>query len=690
MGGKLSRLLRPQSIAVFGGGWAANVVKQLQKAGYSGQLWPVNPNRDRLCGLPCYQHVDDLPAAPDASFVGVNRELTIDLVGRLAAKGAGGAVCFASGFLESEAEDSRGAELQQQLLKAAGDMPILGPNCYGLINYLDTVPLWPDEHGGRTVERGVAIIAQSSNIALNLTMQQRGLPIAYLLTAGNQAQTDVATIAAAVLDDERVTAVGFYLEGFGDVASFQALAEHARGLGKSLVALKSGKSMAARIANVSHTASLAGSEAASSALLQRLGIVEVHSLDVLLDTLNILHHYGPLENSSINSVSCSGGEAALMADTGDALELQYKPFSEAVRTELSDCLGPLVAIANPLDYHTYIWGDVATMARCFSAVTGTPAAMTVFVLDVPRSDLCDPAAWECAIEAISQASQQANGAVAVASSIADCMPESLAQKIIEAGCVPLSGIDIGLRAIAAAARAGELAASELRAGLLVARPRREQQKVETTLLSEFAAKQALTRFGVSTPGAQFFDNHEALLLSVDTLQYPCVLKAQGLAHKSEQGAVLLNLQSADELRTAALDLHERLQGEYQGLLVETMVDDSLVELLVGITRDASGLLVLTIAAGGISTELMSDSSTQLLPTSAPAILTALRQLRCYPLLEGYRAKPAANLESVVNAVLAIAACAEAQADKLLELEVNPLVCGQEAAVAVDAILRLEN
>ena len=140
----LSRLLTPKSIALFGGAWAENVIVQLKKSGYEGEIWPVHPKRESICGLPCFAHIADLPSPPDASFVGVNRELSIEIISSLSKMGAGGATCFASGFSESESEGTGGADLQSRLIEAAGDMPILGPNCYGLLNYIDNVTLWPD------------------------------------------------------------------------------------------------------------------------------------------------------------------------------------------------------------------------------------------------------------------------------------------------------------------------------------------------------------------------------------------------------------------------------------------------------------------------------------------------------------------------------------------------------------------
>ncbi len=257
----LERLLRPKSIAVFGGREAERVMRECDRMGFSGEIWPVHPSREEMGGRRCFRSVDALPAAPDAAFIGVNRELSVEIVRALSARGAGGAICYASGFREAES----GAALQRALVLAAGDMPIVGPNCYGLINYLDCVPLWPDHHGGTPVDKGVAIVTQSSNIALNMTMQRRGLPIAYVASAGNQAQTSVAEIAAAFLEDERVTAVGLHVEGVADVTHFEAMARRARSLGKPVVAVTAGRSDEGRRAAFSHTASITSSDAATAA-----------------------------------------------------------------------------------------------------------------------------------------------------------------------------------------------------------------------------------------------------------------------------------------------------------------------------------------------------------------------------------------------------------------------------------------
>ena len=247
----VARLLRPRRIAVIGGEAAARVAEQCDRMGFDGALWPVHPSRETVAGRPVFRSIDALPGTPDAAFVGVNRHATIDAVAALSRLGAGGAVCYASGFLEA----ADGGRLQRDLVDAAAGMPIIGPNCYGFINYLDATPLWPDQHGGRRLdpaEKGVAIVTQSSNIAISMTMQQRALPVAYMVTAGNQAQLDVSCLALALLDDARVSAIGLHVAGFHSVAGFEALARRARE--RNVPVMKTGRSAQGRAAEYSHTA----------------------------------------------------------------------------------------------------------------------------------------------------------------------------------------------------------------------------------------------------------------------------------------------------------------------------------------------------------------------------------------------------------------------------------------------------
>jgi acyl-CoA synthetase (NDP forming) len=676
----LSRLLRPRSIALFGGGWAVNVVAQLKKSGFDGEIWPVNPKRADILGVPCLASIDDLPSAPDASFIGVNRDATIEVVRRLSSMGAGGATCFASGFLESESETAGGADLQARLIAAAGDMPIIGPNCYGLINYLDNVTLWPDQHGGLPVESGVAIVAQSSNIAINMTMQARGLPIAYVIAAGNQAQTGASDIASALLDDDRFSAIGLYLEGFGDIRALEAFAAKARAKGRPVVAIKIGRSDKARVATMTHTASLAGGAAAGSALLRRLGIIEVETIAVFLETLKLLHTLGPLPGASVCSVSCSGGEASLMADLSEGSAIEFTEFAKTQRAALKAELGPIVTIANPLDYHTFIWGDTERMTRVFSTVMEETFDLTVFVLDLPRADRCDPSSYQCAVDAIIAAKARTGARVAVLASLPENMSDHFTSEFMAGGVAVLHGMEEGILAIEAAIRAGRMP-SPAKPLLLST-----GQAAEPETLSEAASKQALSEFGLRIPRSVTAASIDELLEEAQALTFPVALKGVGLAHKSEAGLVELNIMNEPDLTAAA----GKMQSVTSEFLVEEMAVGTLAEVLVGITRDPTGSFLLTLGAGGVLTEILGDTKSLLLPASRTEIKLALLGLRIGHLLEGYRGKPAADIEALCDAVLAICHYATAHADRLAELEVNPLIARAGDAVAVDALIRLHD
>ena len=677
----LSRLLRPKSIALFGGGWAVNVVAQLKKSGFEGDIWPVNPKRAHILGVPCLASIDELPSAPDASFIGVNRDATIEVVERLGAMGAGGATCFASGFLESESETAGGADLQARLIQAAGSMPILGPNCYGLLNYLDNVTLWPDQHGALPVDSGVAIVAQSSNIAINMTMQARGLPIAYVVAAGNQAQVGASDIASALLDDDRVSAIGLYLEGFGDIRALEAFAAKARARGKPVVAIKIGRSDKARAATMTHTASLAGGAAAGSALLKRLGIIEVETIAVFLETLKLLHIIGPLPGAAVCSVSCSGGEASLMADVSGGTMLDFAEFGANQRAALKAELGPMVTIANPLDYHTFIWGDVPRMTRVFSTVMVESFDLTIFVLDMPRADRCETDGYQCAVDAIIAAKAQTGARVAVLASLPENMSDDFTRKFMAGGVVVLHGMSEGIAAIEAAISAGKFQAIDPEPVLLSA-----DSKGSSFILSEAASKQALSGFGLRIPRSVTATSIDELIEETAALSFPVALKGVGLAHKSEAGLVALNIMDEPSLTAAA----RKMQSVTSEFLVEEMAVGALAEVLLGITRDPAGTFLLTLGAGGVLTEILGDTQSLLLPASRAEIITALKGLRVGRLLEGYRGKPAADIEALCDAVQAICAYAAAHAERLVELEVNPLIARAGDAVAVDALIRLND
>ena len=665
----LSRLLDPRSIAVIGGGaWCAAIIEASRRIGYDGDIFPVHPDGKDIAGLRALRRPEDRDGPIDAAFVGINRHATINMVRRLAALGAGGAVCFASGFTEAQAEDEAGADLQADLVAAAGGMPIFGPNCYGFVNALDRVAIWPDQHGMSAVESGVAILTQSSNIAINLTMQRRALPIAFMITCGNMAQTSQAEIAAALLDDPRVSAIGLHIEGFGALRDWEHLSRKARERDVPLVALKVGRSEQARRATVSHTASLAGSDAGAAALLERLGIARLDTLPEFLETLKLLHCAGRLAAPRVASISCSGGEASLAADLGAERGVSFPPLAPARKQALRAALGPMVALANPLDYHTYIWRDTAAMTRAWAAMAGREIALTMSIVDYPHTD---PRDWICATEAAIGARHDTGAPFAVVATLPELMPEATARDLMAAGVVPLNGLAEAFAAVRAAATP----LPEPSDPLLLPRATGALRT-----LVEHEAKQALSQHGLAIPHGRLAEGPGKIADAARALSGPLVLKGMGFAHKSEHGAVRVGL-AADEVEAAAREI-----GATR-FLVEEMVTGGVAELLIGVTCDPAHGFVLTIGAGGVLTEMLRDTVSLLVPSRRAQIRAALLRLRMAPLLDGYRGAPGADIEAVLDAVEAIQSYVIANAGSLSEVEVNPLICTPTRAVAVDALIR---
>ena len=669
----LTRLLKPKSIAVIGGGaWCASIISAAKQIGFDGALHPVHPTGKQIAGHKSLRSLEEVPGPIDAAFIGVNRHATLDVVAQLRRLKAGGAICFASGFSEAAAEDAAAQDLQAALIEAAGEMPILGPNCYGFVNAFDGCAIWPDQHGCSRVQRGVAILTQSSNIAINLTMQNRGLPIGYMLTCGNQAQTAQTDIALQLLDDERVTAIGLHIEGFGNLRGWEALAQKARAKGVTLIALKSGVSQQAQAAAVSHTASLTGSDTGADAFLQRLGIRRARSLPVFLESLKLAHQFGPLSSNRIASISCSGGEAALAADTAQGTGLIFPPLNPRQAKDLSAALGPMVAMANPLDYHTYIWRDQAAMTQAWAAMADDEIAMTLLVSDYPRADLCDASDWECVTQAAIEATRRTGRPFAVVASLAELLPEQTAKTLMDHGVGAIHGLDHGLEALDVMSRPMAPPAEPV---LLPGIDR------DAELVDEQSAKLALAAHGLTIPPSVVVTDRSTAGQAAADIGFPVALKTLGLAHKTGANGLALGLTTRAEVEVAAPRLADG------PLLVERMVAGTLVEVLVGVTRDPAHGFVLTLGAGGTMTDVLRDRASLLIPATRAEVTARLKDLNIAPLLEGFRGNPPVDLDALLAAIDAVQAYVLANAERVEEVEINPLICTQDNAIAADALIR---
>jgi acyl-CoA synthetase (NDP forming) len=543
--------------------------------------------------------------------------------------------------------------------------------------------LWPDQQGGRRVDQGVAIITMSSNVGFSLTMQRRGLPIAYLLSLGNKLKFDLHDAIHTFARQDRVTALGLYMETMPDPKAFEEAVNVARELGKPIVAIKTGRSEVGQKMVVSHTASLAGADDLVSALFTRLGVARVDSLEALMEALKVLHVLGPLDGGRIGAMSTSGGDLTLLADAMGP-DLTLPPLSEKVAKRLRATVHERVVAANPFDYQMFNWDDEDHMAEKFSAFLSEGFDVALCLLDYPREDLCDQSSWGGAERGFVRAAKQTGTRAAVLATFSDTLTESVAARLMKAGVALLAGIDDGISGIQAAVDVG--AAWGRSPGLPLIKNTGQQPDGPATVLDEAESKDFLAQWGVPVPSRRVVHSAGEAAAAAEELGYPVVVKALGVAHKTEAGGVRLGLNSTDEVSAAMTEM----SGLSESYLIEKMIEGVVAELIVGVARDEQFGPYLLVGGGGIMVELMRDSASILLPTTAEHVSQALLHLKCAPLLNCFRGCQPADLNTAVDVILKVAALVEKDPASIVELDINPLMllADGQGVVAADALIRL--
>jgi acyl-CoA synthetase (NDP forming) len=361
-----------------------------------------------------------------------------------------------------------------------------------------------------------------------------------------------------------VSAVGLYIEALDDPSKFAdaALALHRKNL--PVVALRGGRSTAGAAQTVSHTASITGRSAVMSAFLKRLGVSEVASLGVLLESLKLLHVHGRLRGRRVLSLSCSGGEAAIVVDGTSGAGVIFPVFSEEVRSAIAQTIHPLVTVSNPFDYHTFDWAKPERLKATFEATLAADVDLAALVWDWPRDDRCDPTAWRPPLDAWSDAAKASGKPAAVMASLPENLPETLADDLIAQGVAPLAGIPDALQAIDTA---GPAPLDSAEPPAVLGGNRSKDDRV--TSLDEHCAKTTLQGYGLTVPRGALVEASDAAVNAAERIGYPVALKALGIEHKTEAGALRLDLRTPDDVELAA----KELLALGPSLLVEEQITD---------------------------------------------------------------------------------------------------------------------
>lgn len=683
------RLLKPRHIAFIGGRYAIIAINEARRRGFAGEMWAVNPKRSDLAGVPCVASIKDLPAAPDAVYLAIPASDVVEALHSLAVLGTGGVVCFSAGFKEAG-----NTQKEKDLVDATGDMALIGPNCYGIINYIDNSALWSFEHGGWSPGYGAAIITQSGMFSSDITMSQRSLPLAYMVSAGNQAVLGPEDFLDFFADDPAVRAIGLHLEGLQNIPKFERAAIKALTKGKPVVVLKTGSSTIGSKLTVSHTGSLSGSAELYEALFQRVGIISVTNPSQLLETLKLLCVIGAPNGKRVAGFTCSGGGATMLADHAEKIDLIFPAVDSIQEPKLSALLPDIATVSNPLDYTTPIWGQAEMTYPVFAkAISAIEADTAVLVQDYPAAEIDSSKVYYRADAiAFAQATKEKGLPAIICATLPENMDLETRQLLITKGVAPMQGIHEALNAIQGSAnwkQSHSRILSEKSAYLLPASP-----SIEQRVIPESDGKRWLKNNNFNVPDGKSVSAQKLGEAAIE-VGYPVALKmiSPRLVHKTEAGAVVLNLKDEEELKLAAAKMKIDVaaydaDAVSELFLVEAMSPNPLAELIINLRQDPQFGAALVLGSGGVLVELLDDSATLLLPTSLAEIIRALKSLRVGRLLEGFRGRPAVDITKVAEEIHKLCMAYQEQVKTITEIEINPLFVYQEKVSAIDALIQV--
>jgi acetyl-CoA synthetase len=636
--------------------------------------------------------IEDLPEPVDAVVVAIPAAGVPAVIAAAGARGCGAAVVFAAGFAEAGA-----VELQSQLAAAAPGMPIIGPNCDGLVSFHGAAALWGDVLVPRPPGR-VALVSQSGNVAVNALALGRGLRFHTVASVGNQAVLDAATVMAALVEEEAVGSVALFLEGDGDGARFaDGLARAAEG-GVGVAVLKVGATAAGATAAAAHTGALAGDQRVFRALVEEAGAAWAEDVHDLLELAKALAVPGARVRSTrapaaaaggsrataggapgLAVLTCSGGDSGLAADAAGRLGLPLATFGAATAERLAELLPPAATTANPLDYTAMIWGERERLAAIVRVVAADPAVdqLLMFYDEPERMEAGLRASWDGVRDGLADGAAGADAPAIAAATLPELLQDRSASAFLERGVPAVAGLRTAL-ACAAALRRPPADPVRLRA---IADATRRAAGGAGPWLSEAGTKALLAARGIAVPQGRVVSDADDAVRLARELGGPVAVKASSAAlqHKSEAGALVLGVFGDAAVRAA----YDAVAAPGRDVLVEAMAAPG-VELIVAARRDGV-VPALVLGLGGIWTELLGDVAIVPLPAEPERVEAALRSLRAAALLTGGRGTPAVALPQLAE--LAAAAGRLLLDAGLGLLELNPVIATPQGAVAVDAVAR---
>jgi acyl-CoA synthetase (NDP forming) len=673
---ELQAFFRPRNIALVGASdksaWSNMIFSRFAMYGHEGDLFAVNRSGSSAHGLPGFTSIAEIPGRIDMAYIYVPAAAVADAVRETAAAGIRNAVVLSSGF--SEAGDE-GAAMQAELAKVAEEAGVimLGPNSLGFANIADnccctSIPTRDPVRRGR-----LGIVSQSGAVAneLGKFAHAQGIGLSFTGATGNEAQLGIADLVEYLVDDPGTGAIALYVEAINDPPRFAEAALRARLAKKPIVILKLGRSEISKAVGQAHTGSLVGDDKVFDAMCRRYGVIRASSIEELIITASFLEKVGPIDPPRIGMASISGGACAMYADLAHIHGLEVPQYALETQAKLREILPGFAATLNPLDVTGVVVQDKTIWSRAIPALKEDPgmglivASTVVPVVDREVASMGDD------LRAIAEGFRAADAKPVMMSMTLQDQSEQQRALLKEIGVeAVLPGIEVGVKVLANLQRWSENLIGDAPRTLDVAaedaRPTGERE-----VLSYLAGK------GVPVIPSRLVTTAAEAGEAATAVGGLAVLKiaSPDIAHKTEAGGVRLNVSGADAARV----FDELIQSakayapsaKIDGVIVSPMREAG-VELIVGVARDPDWGPVIVAGLGGVFTEALKDSQVRILPVSRADVKAMLGDLRGAKLLEGFRGAPAANLDKVADAIVAIGDAALSLGPGLAALEVNPL------------------
>jgi len=701
-------MLHPRNIVLVGatdkpGNYAERIWNNLIKYKYEGGLFPVNAKRETIWGVPCYKDFASLPEKPDHVLVLVPARFAVQVIRDAAAAGARSATIVTSGFSELQDEESqRLAEELKQAVKETG-LAVTGPNCLGNLSAGEKLFTNIDDRIV-TMEAGpVAIAGQSGAIvmAIRQALEDRGVGVGYMVTTGNETGLETPDLMAYFAADPSIRVIVVYLEGVRNTKVFREACKAARAAGKPVIALKLGASEGGRAAAMAHTGALAGSIETFDAISTREGVIRVRGLDELIETTECFVHAEPPKSNRLAAVSLSGGKRGLLIDAFYSAGLNFAPLSKNATEQLAKMLGPGSIVGNPLDAGFAAVVDPSVYMKSIQIMIDDPDTDIVIIdAELPKAP---HELRERNLRIVNEMAGAASKPVVYISAMSIGFTEftkGLRKSL--PNIAVMQGLDRAVGAIKSLIEYSSLRKevpdikSSSKASARAVLEKALKAANGAAALDEVASKKLLKAYGIPVSKEEIAQTAAEAVKIAKKIGFPVVAKvvSADILHKSDIGGVVLNLNSAAEVKKAFNDITARVKKikskpKLEGILIAQQVKADL-ELVVGASLDAEMGPVVLFGTGGVDIELMKDVALAGAPLDEAEAKQLIAKTKAGVKMKGYRGKPALHEASAVKALVGLSNLMADAGSRIASIDVNPFLINSKLGVAVDGLIVLNN